>query len=115
LRRLSPREYRRLMKRLGMRMEELKGVIEAKIVLNDKELVFSEPKVSVVEISGQKMYWILGTPEERVLEEEVVEVREEDVELVAAQAGVSREEAKRALIEAGGDLAKAILLLTSKG
>ncbi|RLE89398.1 MAG: nascent polypeptide-associated complex protein [Thermoprotei archaeon] len=115
MRRISPREYRRLMKRLGMRMEELKGVIEARIVLGDRELVFNEPKVSVVEVSGQRMYWILGTPEERAIEEEIIEIREEDIELVATQAGVSREEARRALLEAGGDLAKAILILTSKG
>jgi len=37
------------------------------------------------------------------------------VALVAAQAGVSEEEARRALIEAGGDLAKAILSLRSSG
>jgi NACalpha-BTF3-like transcription factor len=36
---------------------------------------------------------------------------EEDVELVSQQAGVDREKARNALIEAKGDLARAILLL----
>jgi len=38
---------------------------------------------------------------------------EEDVDLVSQQAGVSREKARSALIEAKGDLARAILLLTT--
>ena len=39
---------------------------------------------------------------------------EEDVQLVADQTGKSLEKAKEALIEADGDLAKAILLLSIK-
>lgn len=39
---------------------------------------------------------------------------EEDVDLVSQQAGVDREKARNALIEANGDLARAILLLTTK-
>ena len=38
---------------------------------------------------------------------------EEDVDLVAQQTGVDREKARSALIEAKGDLARAILLLTT--
>ena len=40
-------------------------------------------------------------------------VSEEDVQLVAGQTGKSVEEARNALIESEGDLAKAILLLQS--
>ena len=42
-------------------------------------------------------------------------IPEEDVRLVADQTGKSVEEAKRALEETEGDLAKAILLLQTKG
>ncbi len=38
---------------------------------------------------------------------------EEDIQLVSQQAGVDEEKAKHALEEAKGDLARAILLLTS--
>jgi len=38
---------------------------------------------------------------------------EEDIDLVSQQAGVDREKARNALIEAKGDLARAILLLTT--
>jgi nascent polypeptide-associated complex subunit alpha len=42
-----------------------------------------------------------------------MEIPEEDVRLVADQTGKSMEEAKKALEETGGDLAKAILLIQS--
>ena len=46
--------------------------------------------------------------------ESMQEVSQEDVEFVAQQAGVSIEEAKQALIEAGGDLAAALMLLEER-
>lgn len=39
---------------------------------------------------------------------------DEDIELVSKQAGVDKEKAKNALIEAKGDITRAILLLTSR-
>jgi nascent polypeptide-associated complex subunit alpha len=42
-----------------------------------------------------------------------VEIPEEDVLLVAQQAGVSMEKARAALEDAEGDLARAILILTT--
>jgi nascent polypeptide-associated complex subunit alpha len=41
------------------------------------------------------------------------QIPEEDVLLVAQQAGVSMERAKAALEDAGGDLARAILMLST--
>jgi nascent polypeptide-associated complex subunit alpha len=43
-----------------------------------------------------------------------VKISEDDVEFVASQAGVSREEARRALLESRGDIAEAILKLREK-
>ena len=42
-------------------------------------------------------------------------IPEEDIQLVADQTGKSIEEARRALEETEGDLAKAILLLQTRG
>ena len=47
-------------------------------------------------------------------ENDAIFFSEEDVDLVSQQAGVDREKARSALIEANGDLARAILLLTSR-
>ena len=48
-----------------------------------------------------------------VLKDGVPVFSEEDVDLVAQQTGVGREKARNALVEAKGDLARAILLLTT--
>ena len=48
-----------------------------------------------------------------VLEDGIPVISEEDVELVSKQAGVDRKKARDALIEAKGDIARAILLLTT--
>ncbi len=117
MRRLSPRELRRLTRRMGLELKELEGVEEVVIRFSDHELVIKDAKVSVIEMrGGGKIYQIIGTEERRELGEEmgVVEIPEEDIQLVALQTGVSLEEARAALKEVGGDLAKAIMLIKSK-
>ncbi|MEM2794139.1 MAG: Nascent polypeptide-associated complex protein, partial [Candidatus Methanomethylicia archaeon] len=59
-------------------------------------------------------YQVSGEETERLLESKKETIPDEDIRLVAYQAGVSFEEAKKALIETEGDLARAILLLKSK-
>ena len=112
MRRLSPRAMRRMMKQMGMNMRPLEGVEEVVLKMPSKLLILEEPEVLMVEVGGQVLYQIVPgrIREERAVEEKPV-IREEDVQLVAQQAGVSLEEARAALEEAGGDLAKAILLL----
>ncbi|RLE48263.1 MAG: nascent polypeptide-associated complex protein [Candidatus Methanomethylicota archaeon] len=117
MRRMSPREMRRLMKKLGMQLEELSDVEEV-IIVRERELIkLTSPTVSLMKIGGQTIFQVVGepitTPREETEKKEAIEIPEEDVQLVAAQAGVSIEEARRALMEAEGDLAKAILTLTS--
>ena len=60
------------------------------------------------------MIYVIGEPvrvEAKSEAGETPEISEEDVALVAEQAGVSLEEARRALEETGGDIAAAILRL----
>jgi len=110
LRRLSPREVRRLMQKMGMEVEPLEGVREVVIKLEGRSLVIKDPQVSLVRMAGQSIYQVLGEATE-VLEGEELVISDEDVQLVASQAGVSLEEARKALKESGGDLARAILML----
>jgi len=65
-------------------------------------------------MGGEKIFQVIGEPHEVVRKEEEIEISEEDIELVIAQTGVSREMAVKALKECEGDLAKAILLLSSR-
>jgi len=116
LRRPSPRAMRRMLKRMGMEMAPLAGVEEVIIRLSDRSLVMEDPEVFMVEVGGQRIYQIVpGRIREELVEAKRPAIPEEDVQLVAQQAGVSLEEARAALEEAGGDLAKAILLLTGQG
>lgn len=117
-RRFSPRDLKRLMRQFGMKMEELKGVKEVVIELEDKRLIIEDPQVVVMTLQDQTIIQVVGTIREEEAKAEVPEeeitISDEDVQLVASQTGVSLEEAKRALIETKGDLAQAIMLLETR-
>lgn len=112
MRRISPREARRMMQRMGLSMTPLPDVQEVIIRTGAKELLIENPEVSVLEIRGQKIFQVTG---EKVVEKAVkrrVTIPEEDVQLVAQQAKVSLDQARAALEQTNGDLAQAILLLS---
>lgn len=113
-RRMSPKMMKKLMKQMGIKIQEITGVKEVIIRLNDSELVIKNPQVTLMKVSGQDLYQILGQTEKRAIDKEKgLEIPMEDIQLVAAQAGVTIDEAKKALEQTGGDLAQAILLLKS--
>ncbi|MEM1565837.1 MAG: nascent polypeptide-associated complex protein [Candidatus Bathyarchaeia archaeon] len=113
-RRLSPREARRMMQRMGLSMDTVPDVEQVIIKTAGKEIIIENPEVAVVDIQGQKMFQVAGGKiTEKAVERKLV-IPEEDVRLVADQTGKSLEEARKALEECEGDLAKAILLLQSK-
>jgi nascent polypeptide-associated complex subunit alpha len=111
---MNPREAKRMMGRMGLSMDSMPDVQEVVIRTGSKEIVIEQPEVALLEMQGQKIFQITGgTVVEKTLERKASGVAEEDVRLVADQTGRSMEEARRALEESGGDLAKAILLLQS--
>ena len=81
--------------------------------LKGKNLVIADPQVTVMKVSGQTMYQVVGEAvEEKVVSSEVkMEVSDEDAQLVSAQTGVSLEVARKALETSNGDLAQAIMML----
>jgi nascent polypeptide-associated complex subunit alpha len=116
-RRINPRDARRMMQRMGMNMDAVEDVKEVVIRTLSKEIVIEEPEVAILQMQGQKIYQVTGGKTiERApttATEKKSAVSEEDARLVADQTGKSIEEAKKALEECEGDLAKAILLLQS--
>jgi nascent polypeptide-associated complex subunit alpha len=105
-----------MMQRMGMNMDAVEDVEQVIIRTPTKEIVIEEPEVTIVQMQGQKIFQVAGGKvTERAPERKAAgpTVSEEDVNLVAAQTGKSVEEARNALIECEGDLAKAILLLQS--
>jgi nascent polypeptide-associated complex subunit alpha len=118
-RRVNPREQRRMMQRMGMNMDSMPDVEQVIIKTNSKEIVVEQPEVAILEMQGQKIFQVIGgkvterAPQSTTASAPKVTVSEEDVKLVADQTSKSVEEARNALEECEGDLAKAILLLQS--
>jgi len=127
MRRMSRRELRRMQSRMlegmGLDVEELGKAVEVIFDFGERRLVVKEPSVVSMTLEKEKVFQVVGgtvSEEEKEEEEEEapreeVTVSDDDVAIVAAQAGVSLEEARSSLIEAQGDLARAILLLKSRG
>jgi nascent polypeptide-associated complex subunit alpha len=101
---MNPRDMQKAMKRLGIKQEEIEAS-EVIIKTADKNLVIRNPSVTKVNMGGQETLQIGGT-----IEEESV-ISEDDVNTVAEQTEVSKEEARNALEAADGDLAAAIMEL----
>ncbi|WP_456435091.1 nascent polypeptide-associated complex protein [Methanopyrus sp.] len=107
---IDPRKLQRLMREMGMEQEPVSGVERVEIYLKDSsKLVFEKPQVIRMKIMDQEFYQVAGKAKREKPEKEPF--TDEDVKLVAEQAGVSEEEARKALEETGGDLAEAIMRL----
>ncbi|MGQ9720361.1 MAG: nascent polypeptide-associated complex protein [Candidatus Jordarchaeum sp.] len=111
MRRVNPRQMKKAMQQMGIKPVEINAT-EVIIKGINKDIIISNPQVTRMEIAKQTVFQIMGSVEERKKEEKgEKEIPLADIQLVAQQAGVSEEAAKQALIEADGNLAKAILLV----
>ncbi|MBF4469316.1 MAG: nascent polypeptide-associated complex protein [Methanobrevibacter arboriphilus] len=105
------KQMERQMKKMGMEMKDLPDVKEVIIRFEDKELVIPDAEVNLMNVMGQETYQVTGTAVEVEIDAEIV-IPNEDIEMVANQAGVSKVDAEEALISTNGDLAEAILKLS---
>ncbi len=119
--RVNPRQMRQAMKRMGIEQEELDGVEEVLIRTADKEYVIRNAAVTAITAQGQKVWQVIGEPIVRDrADKKATEpakpsaIPDEDVKLVAEKAGVSEEEARKALEACGGEPAEAIIQLMSR-
>lgn len=106
---MDPKKMEAVMRQMGIKQEK----IEAKrvvIELDGKNIVIESPETVKITMQGQSSYQISGSAK-------IVESgpNEEDIKMVMEQSNVSEEEAKKALIDANGDIAQAILNLGEKG
>jgi nascent polypeptide-associated complex subunit alpha len=107
---------KKLLRRYGVEVEELKDVERVEIYIGKKKLVMSSPQVVVFKVGSQQIFQVVASEisEEELVESkpvEVVEFSEDDVNFIIEHTGVSREKAIEALKKAKGDLAKAIMIL----
>jgi len=99
-----------MMKKLGMNIEPIEDVQSIIIRTPKGNYIFDSAEVQAMTMQGQTTYQITGDIR---FEPAAVEIPKEDVTMVAAQANVSEEKAKEALIATKGDIAEAIVRLTS--
>ncbi|MDG6938550.1 MAG: transcription factor [Nitrososphaerota archaeon] len=108
---MDNRNARRMMDRLGINMKEIPNVQEVVIKTPDTEMHITNASVSEVNAQGQRMFQVVGEVEEVEVERKTFS--DEDILLVQQQAGASREKAVAALEQSDGEVARAILKLTS--
>ena len=118
--RMNPRQMKAAMKRLGIEQDAVEGVEEVVIRTAAKEFVFKSAEVSAMTVQGQKTWQIVGEPivmnrkTEGAPPSAKPPISDEDVDLVAEKAGVSKAVARKALEEANGEPAEAIIRLMSR-
>ncbi len=106
------RNMRRMMDKMGLDMSELPNVQEVIIKTDKKEIIITKPSVTEMKAKENTIFQVVADSyEEKELETPIFS--DEDIELVCQQSSVSKEKAINALTEAKGDLARAILLLTT--
>lgn len=106
---INPRQMQQAMKKMGIQQTEIPAV-EVIIRTEDKEIVISQPSVQKVNMMGQESFQVSGQVEERELSS-APEISEDDIKTVMDQTGSDAEAARKALEDAKGDLAEAILKL----
>ena len=108
---MDNRNARRMMDRLGINMKEIPNVQEVVIKTPDKELHVTNASVSEIVAQGNRMFQVAGDVEEVDVEKK--SFSEEDILLVQQQTGASKEKAVAAVEESDGEVARAILKLSS--
>jgi nascent polypeptide-associated complex subunit alpha len=106
------REMRRMLDKMGLEMKDLGDIEEVIIKTENKELYLIKPQVVEMKGKDNTIFQVVATDIEEK-QREVPSLREEDIILVMQQANVMRERAVQALIDAKGDMAQAILTLTT--
>lgn len=103
---------RRMLDKMGLDMKTLDNVEEVIIKTDTKELYLVKPQVIEMKGKDSTIFQIVASDIEEK-QREVPSFKEEDIILVMQQANVSREKATQALTESKGDMAQAILSLTT--
>ena len=129
IRMFNPNEVKRMLKRMGINVN-VKDVDAAKVIVELKDgssLELINPTVVLLEMPGGVLLYQVQvdkkdvkanqpqTPPRVVVKAQSPKYSEDDIRLIMDQTGVSRDEAIKALEEANGDLAEAILKLQKSG
>lgn len=106
---INPGQMKAMMKQMGIKQEEIDA---SKVIIEKKDggkIVIENPAVQKMIMQGNESWQITGDAMEESAEEGI---SEEDIKMVAEKTGKSEKEARKALEEAGGDIAEAIVKLS---
>ena len=103
---------RRMLDKMGLEMKDLGNIEEVIIKTDTKELYLIKPQVIEMKGKDSTIFQVVATNVEEK-QRDIPVFKEEDVILVMQQATVSKEKAIQALIDSKGDMAQAILNLTT--
>ncbi len=108
---VNPRQMQQMMRQMGMSQDELDATEVIIKTKGGKCLVFENPSVQKITMQGQTTFQLSG---DFIEQEDKVEISisKDDLNMVVEQAGVSIDEARKALEESNGDIAEAIVKLT---
>jgi len=106
------REMRRMLDKMGLDMKTMDNVEEVIIKTDKKEMYLIKPQIIEMKGKDSTIFQVIASDIEEK-QREVPSFKEEDIILVVQQANVSREKAIQALTESKGDIAQAILSLTT--
>ncbi|WP_440954616.1 nascent polypeptide-associated complex protein [Methanosarcina sp. Mfa9] len=107
---MNPAKMKQMMKQMGINTKELNDVEEIIIKTADSNIIIENANVTIMTVQGSDTYQIVGDAREVPKE---LDIPEDDIKLVMEQTGVSEEEAREALKNSTGDLAEAIVALSS--
>ncbi len=110
-----PRDLERQLRRMGFKVEELRGVKLVLIETSDREIMIENPQVFMMVLKDQRIFQIIGSSVKEIrggekAESEALSISDDDIKFVMEQTGASYEEARDLLRRAGGDIAKAIMI-----
>src|SRR3989338_6444911 len=104
---IDPKMMKQAMKRMAIKQQDIDAE-QVIIRTSTKNIIINNPSVAKVNMMGQESFQISGEVSEESLSSEH-DISEEDIRTVAEQTGKTEEEAEKAIKEANGDLAAAIL------
>lgn len=110
---LNPRKLQQMMEQMGIEVDEIDATEVRIRTESGEDLVFDSPEVTQMNAQGQQTYQIVGDPDTKSADATEIPnadpaIPEEDIDLVAEQAGVGTDAAEEALEATDGDLAAAI-------
>jgi nascent polypeptide-associated complex subunit alpha len=106
---MNPRQMQQMMRQMGIQQVDVPAT-QVIIITPEKRIIIDRPQVAKVNAMGQQTWQVTGPAREEALDT-TPEIDEDDIQTVMGQTGVSKASALKAITEAKGDLAEAILRL----